>query len=347
MRRYLRVSFWLIRLSLALMVLCTLACLWAVQLVVFLPLLIWASLCRDKKFAFAEPAPVPSGYAPESIVFDRLLDASKLYGCNTRNVPFRWAIFLSALEFVKASRPDDELPRALDFGAGSMRDSYELARMGFQVTSSDLNERAMQEGLKFYDWNSVAHTPECVSGPLGTALGESSFHVITSFDVIEHLFEPVVVLDHLRRHLAADGMMLITVPNRRTLGERIGRFRHWLRMRRGKPDYSGVPHVQFRTPGEWRTFFESVGFKVHAHDMAIGALVNDGWASFYGLPVRIFIEPVIRQAAVIFGFSYTKFRFEQIFYPAWLMRLVNRLDESFKPWLRGQWAWNLFVLQKP
>ena len=111
-------SFWLIRLLLALMVLCTLACLWAVQLVVFLPLLIWASLCRDKKFAFAEPAPVPSGYAPESIVFDRLLDASKLYGCNTRNVPFRWAIFLSALEFVKASRPNDELPRALDFGAG-------------------------------------------------------------------------------------------------------------------------------------------------------------------------------------------------------------------------------------
>ena len=346
MRKYLRLASWLIRVPVALVVFCVLVCVWLVQLAVFLPLLIWASLCRDRKVSFAEPAPVPSGYAAEGIVFDRLLDASKLYGCNTRNVPFRWSVFLTALESIKAARIGGEVPRALDFGAGSMRDSYELARMGFEVTASDLNETAMQEGLKFYDWNSVAHTPMTVSGPLESALGESSFHVITSFDVIEHLFEPVVVLEHLRRHLTADGLMLITVPNRRTLGERVGRFRHWLRMRRGRPDYSGVPHVQFRTPGEWAAFFESVGFKVQAHDMAIGALVNDGWASLYGLPVRIFIEPVVRKAAVILGFSYTKFRFEKIFYPRWLMRLVNRLDESFKPWLRGQWAWNLFVLKK-
>ena len=339
-------ALWILRVPLAILVFCLLVCMWVVQLAVFLPLLIWATFRRDRKFGFAAPAPVPSGYAAEGIVFDRLLDASKLYGCNTRNVPFRWSLFLTALESLRAGNTGGEVLRALDFGAGSMRDSYELARMGFQVTASDLNESAMREGMKFYDWNSVAHPPVTVSGPLETALGESSFHVITSFDVIEHLFEPAVVVEQLRRHLTADGMILITVPNRRTLGERVGRIRQWLRMQRGRPDYSGVPHVQFRTPGEWKAFFESVGLKVQAHDMAIGALVNDGWASLYGLPVRIFIEPVVRKAAVIFGFSYTKFRFEKIFYPRWLMRLVNRLDETCKPLLRGQWAWNLFVLKK-
>ncbi len=337
---------WSVRTLVALAVLGVLICLWIVQFLLFTPLLLCALFLRDRAFTAGEPVPAASGYAPASLVFDRLLDASKLYGCNTRSVRYRWTVFLEALDAIKSARPPGEVPRALDFGAGTLRDTYELARMGFQVSASDLNEAGMAEGLKFYDWNSVPHKPVCLSGPLESLLGDATFHVMTSFDVIEHLFDPAGVLAHLHRHLTPDGMLLITVPNRRTIGERVGRLRHWLRVKRGKPDYSGVPHVQFRTPREWRAFFESHGFRVHRHDMTIGALVNDVWAGFYGLPIRIFIEPVVRKIAALCGFSYSKFRFEKIFYPAWLMRLVDRLDEKLKPALAGQWAWNLFVLQR-
>lgn len=336
--------FWLLRGILAAVVFAVLVCLWLAQIVLFIPLLIYAQVgCRDQCVADL-PRPVRSGAPADALVFDRLMDVSKLQGCNTRNTQFRWQIFQAAIVKVKESMALGETPRALDFGAGCLRDTYELAQMGFKVSASDLNETGMEVGFKFYDWSSVTYPPQCVHGRIETALAKEKFHVITSFDVVEHLHEPTAVLGFLLEHLTEAGVILITVPNRRTLGERVGRFRHCLRTMRGHQDLSGVPHVQFRTPSEWSDFFQSQSFRVLDHDMAIGALVNDAWAATYGLPCRIFIEPVVRKLAKTLDFSYQKFRFERIFYPAWLMQPMRRLDDKLKPYLKWQWAWNLFVL---
>jgi hypothetical protein len=66
--------------------------------------------------------------------FDRSNDVSKLEGCNTRGVKYRWPIFLDAIS---------EIPKgsdALDFGAGSLRESFDLITRGFNVTSVDTFE---------------------------------------------------------------------------------------------------------------------------------------------------------------------------------------------------------------
>jgi 2-polyprenyl-3-methyl-5-hydroxy-6-metoxy-1,4-benzoquinol methylase len=42
---------------------------------------------------------------------------------------------------------------------------------------------------------------------------EGHFHVMTFADVLEHLVEPAAVLRHLRRWLADDGRILISIPN--------------------------------------------------------------------------------------------------------------------------------------
>ena len=64
--------------------------------------------------------------------FDRTDDVSKIMGCNTRGVEYRW----STLSNVLATIPVGS--NALDFGAGSLRESFDLAVRGFNVTSIDI-----------------------------------------------------------------------------------------------------------------------------------------------------------------------------------------------------------------
>src|SRR5712664_3251996 len=60
------------------------------------------------------------GWIMEIRTFDRSQDVSKLEGCNTRSIEYRWDLFTKELQ---------SIPRGgevLDFGAGSLRDSFEL-----------------------------------------------------------------------------------------------------------------------------------------------------------------------------------------------------------------------------
>src|SRR5206468_441943 len=71
-----------------------------------------------------------------AIIFDRRRDVSKLLGCNTRNVQFRWDIFSRWIATLLQHRAE---PTALDLGAGSLRDTYELTTLGVKVDALDLN----------------------------------------------------------------------------------------------------------------------------------------------------------------------------------------------------------------
>src|SRR6185369_9154942 len=99
-------------------------------------------------------------------------DVSKLFGCNTRNVQYRWDVFASRLNAIKNTF---ETPRALDFGAGSLRDSYELARLGFCVTAVDLDPGVMERYARSYDWSAVRCPPTIFTEPVQTL--NSDFHL--------------------------------------------------------------------------------------------------------------------------------------------------------------------------
>src|SRR3979411_2459982 len=147
--------------------------------------------------------------------FDRIEDVSKLVGCNTRNVEYRWTIFHDNLGSISAGS------NVLDFGAGSLRDSYELAVRGYNVTSVDMDEKLLSSYSDEYEWPSNGKNRRLVSGadPFDslTKLGSEKFSLISCFDVLEHLVDPVTVLKLLRSHMTTDGKMFITVPNGRTL----------------------------------------------------------------------------------------------------------------------------------
>ena len=141
-------------------------------------------------------------------------------------------------------------------------------------------------------------------------------------------------------------MLFTIVPNGRSVFERY--FRHTIRKQRkkGLAWKPGVPHLQFKTPTEWRAFLENHGFKVLEHNMTIGFLVNDCWHGLIALPLRVYVCPVLAMIAYLLRVNIDVVAFEGAFTPAWLMKRVDALDQVLKQALKNRFAWNLIIAQK-
>jgi SAM-dependent methyltransferase len=241
---------------------------------------------------------------PDRCFFDRTGDMPKLIGCNVRNVHYRWDIY---------ARHVAEIPKdsdVLDFGAGSLRETFDLAERGFRVTAVDMNLSAMERYARGYDWSKVKHRPS-----LASAIPSSgNFALVTAFDVIEHLPKPEVELAQIRALLGPGGLMFVTVPNRLTLQE------FTTRRNAGRGLAPGEAHLQFKSRGEWHGFFKDCGFQIVDHDMAIGPLVNTSY-----LP------------ALKLGMN----RLHQALAP-----VMDLVDRAIKPIAAPLYGWNLIVLKR-
>ncbi|MBR0719858.1 methyltransferase domain-containing protein [Bradyrhizobium liaoningense] len=144
-----------------------------------------------------------------ALTFDRSDDISKLEGCNTRGIAYRWDIFATYLAIVLAGA------EVLDFGAGSLRESFDLVQRGFSVTSVDVSAETLNEYKRKYDWPADGRHRLIANLDLFAVLNGlgSQYALITAFDVLEHLADPVAALQELAKHLQDDGLMLVTVPN--------------------------------------------------------------------------------------------------------------------------------------
>lgn len=340
------VSFSL-RLAWAFVVLVAVCAAWLILFLVFLPFLLVAALAGPKPGASEATdtvTPQPETDSAVPLIFDRRSDVSKLFGCNTRNVRYRWNVFASRLEQI---RKDVATPQALDFGAGSLRDSYELARLGFCVTSVDLDPEVMQRYYRSYDWSVVRCPPRVFTQPL-EKLSEADtkgFHLAIAFDVIEHLEDPSRYCRCIHSLLNNGGLFFLIVPNRRSLFERY--FKHSITRQRAKglSWVPGVPHLQFKTPSEWDELFQQNGFRILEHDMAIGCLVND-WTALLGLPLRVYVTPVLARLAAFLRKDFNQVAFEEAFSPPWLMKRIDVLDQLCKRQFAPRFGWNLIVATK-
>jgi 2-polyprenyl-3-methyl-5-hydroxy-6-metoxy-1,4-benzoquinol methylase len=261
--------------------------------------------------------------------FDRTADVAKLFGCNTRNVEYRWTIFTRHLQAIPTGA------EVLDFGCGSLRESFELSSLGFRVTSCDLDVDNVNAYLADYQW--TCPKPQIVSSGSLSQSFVQRFSLVTVFDVFEHLDRPDKALAELASCLAPDGLIFCSVPNRYTLREIIARV--WLKtgIAIGRRFTPGVPHLQFRSPHEWRRFFEQSGFEVRDHEMAIGFFVNT-WDAIVGT-CSLLVRKVIRLPTHIS----TRELLGPLGGPR-VMRVLNALDRK-TPFLRGYYGWNLFVLR--
>lgn len=345
-----RFVFFSLRLIWALIVLFVVCVAWLVLFLVFLPFLVIAALVGPKPGS-PETLPQQVNSAAEQetdsgtpLTFDRRRDISKLFGCNTRNVQYRWNVFSSRLDQI---RKDVPTPQALDFGAGSLRDSHELARLGFCVTSVDLDPNVMERYYRSYDWNAVRCPPKLFTQPLEQLKNDSArFHLAIAFDVIEHLEDPSGYCRNIHALLDEGGLFFSIVPNKRSIFERYFKYSIEKRRASGTPWVPGVPHLQFRSPAEWQELFKQCGFKIIEHDMTIGFFVNDMWNGLLGLPLRVYVTPVFGRVAAMLRMKFNEGAFETAFSPAWLMKRVEVLDQLCKKQLAPRFGWNLIVATK-
>ena len=263
--------------------------------------------------------------------FDRTADVPKLVGYNSRGVEFRWELFERAIARIPAGS------RVLDFGAGSLRESHELVRRGFSVTSVDLDEATLRSYLADYVWPGPA--PELVTGPEAIDRLQGPFSLILLFDVIEHLAEPEPLLAKLASLLEPGGLIFCSVPNRYSLWEIAARLNWKTALAFGRPIRPGEPHIQFKSGREWRRLFEAAGFRVADHEMALGFFVNNA-SAIVDVPLRLGGR-ILRSVS---GARATPQTLTDTPLGRKVMRGLDRLDRR-TPALRPLYGSNLFVLE--
>jgi 2-polyprenyl-3-methyl-5-hydroxy-6-metoxy-1,4-benzoquinol methylase len=229
----------------------------------------------------------------------------------------------------------------LDFGAGSLRDSFELASRGYNVTAVDLDSDLLQSYRSGYDWPDNGSTLKIVAGrDIGDCLsqiGERKFALIICFDVLEHLEDPLAILRQMRGFLTPSGRIFITVPNGRTL------YELWFRViliasgMFGKKLRPGEPHLQRNSPKKWQEILRQAGFSVLAHDMQIGFFVNTA-SALVQIPLYA-IGQLVRPT----GLSFPSDEILNTLCNKKAMARLDGIDRKTKPYLNGFFGWNLFV----
>lgn len=146
--------------------------------------------------------------------------------------------------------------RALDVGCGAGLLCEPLARLGAAVTGLDAaaeniavaQAHAAQSGL------AIDYRTGSVEG-----LGEETFDLVTSMEVIEHVTDPAAFIAGLAGALADDGLLVLSTPNRTalsrlaliTVGEGLGQIP------RGTHDWD-----KFLTPDALTALVEAAGLRV-------------------------------------------------------------------------------------
>lgn len=105
---------------------------------------------------------------------------------------------------------------ALDVGCGAGLLCEPLARMGGEVTGVDAAPENTQVAALHAEGAGLGI--RYVPGELGS-LGLGQFDLVTSMEVIEHVADKAAFLDGLAAHLAPDGLLVMSTPNR-TLASR-------------------------------------------------------------------------------------------------------------------------------
>ncbi len=102
--------------------------------------------------------------------------------------------------------------RVLDLGSGEGFGAAMLADQASEVVGVDIDERAVEHSRVNYERDGLRF--EVASALDLSAYEDGSFGAIVAFEVIEHVRDHGLVLDHVERLLADDGILLVSTPDR-------------------------------------------------------------------------------------------------------------------------------------
>lgn len=136
--------------------------------------------------------------------------------------------------------------RILDVGCGIGYFLEEARDRGWEAHGSELEERAVEivraKGLS------------CVRAPIEPDTFEpDSFDVVTAFEVVEHVSDPLAEAEAIASALRPGGLLYLTTPNFGSLSRRL---------LRGRWSVVGYPeHLTYFTPSTLRSWLARFGFE--------------------------------------------------------------------------------------
>ena len=189
--------------------------------------------CKSCKFVFCEP--IPS--------IEELEDHYKGYGRNDYLSPITIKRYHEILDSFEPYRKTNKL---IDVGCGIGYFLEFAKKRGWDVFGTEFTDEAIQKcsekGIKM---------EKGILDPENYIPGE--FDIITSFEVIEHINNPVHELNSFHKLLRKGGLVYVTTPNFNSL------LRYQL-----KSDYNAIcypEHLSYYTPNTLKKVFTRVGFK--------------------------------------------------------------------------------------
>ncbi len=119
----------------------------------------------------------------------------------------------------------------------------------------------------------------CVGSVVALPFMEGCFDIVTCFDVLEHLEEPVVALCEIGRCLRYGGILILSTPS----------LLSWGRKSKG-PDwfaYRDPTHVSLLAPGRWKQLLNESGFDI----------VDEFYDVLWDAPYVRFVPTFLQRAA--------------------------------------------------
>lgn len=137
--------------------------------------------------------------------------------------------------------------RLLDVGCGTGDFLHSAAQHGWQVEGVEISNIAAYQASELLG-------KDCIHvGTINTAaLPANTYDVVTSYHVIEHLLDPISMLQHIYEVLRPGGIIFLETPNINSLGAKI----------RGKKWSQIIPpeHINYFNPSSVKSALERAGF---------------------------------------------------------------------------------------
>lgn len=111
--------------------------------------------------------------------------------------------------------------KLLDVGCGYGIFLNTARRYGWSVFGVELSHLAYEYGRNFYSLDIFHGAVEEANYP------DHSFDVITAWDVLEHLSDPIIFLKAIRRILKKDGICFFSLPNIESTAARVFKDKWW------------------------------------------------------------------------------------------------------------------------
>ena len=139
--------------------------------------------------------------------------------------------------------------RVLDLGSGEGFGASILGDNAREVVGIDIDARTVEHAQ--LNWSS-----EKVSFRQGTALdlsafAEGSFDAVVAFEVIEHLTEQQQMLEEISRVLTADGVLIVSTPDRRIYSEASGQHNPFHQHELTREEFSALLSRSFANVHLW------------------------------------------------------------------------------------------------